>query len=688
MLQHLCIALLALMLALVAPSVRAQSLLRDAETERFLYDISRPIFEAAGLNPASVQFYLVGDSSINAFVAGGQNIFVHSGLILNAEHVDQLLGVIAHETGHISGGHLSRINEGAKDAMGIQLLSMLLGATALAAGAGDAGIAIITGGQQAAMGKFFAFTRVQEASADQAGATFLEKSGISGRGFIEFFEKLRAEEYRYAVEQNEYVRTHPLTGDRIERLTQRVEASPYFNRPPDPAMQARFLRIKAKLAGYVFEPTRTFALYPETDTSTSAHYARAYAWHKQAFPDKAREEIEAALKQIPDDPYFLEVKGQILLESGRVQEAIPPLRRAVELAPNEPLIATLLGHALISAEDKATDKEAMTLLRKAVEKDHDNPFAWYQLGIAYARSGDEPRAALASAERFSLSGQPAPAAANARRAIQGLRQQGGFSFMTGQFMGGVIATIAAAAGLFFLTFNAPPFEQAPFTPAQEQRIATLTHDFLMTNPSTIIDSVKADQQRAAQQYLVSDRDQLETPFRGVVSGNPNGDVTIIEFADYRCPFCKRAHLELERLIENDPGVRIVHRMYPILDRGGEPLSMLSARAALAAGLQGRFGGVHQALYNIEGRMTRETFIAAIRKARLDETRLTRDMESEVVGAEIKKNLEIGRALSITGTPSFIIGDRLIPGYVEADRLQEAVDALRARQKEALPAKAL
>jgi len=416
----LCALLLCALLLAAAPVARAQSLLRDAETERFLHEATRPIMEAAGLKPEAIEFYLVNDGSINAFVAGGQNIFIHSGLILQADNVNQLLGVIAHETGHITGGHLSRFDDGARDAMAVQLLSMLLGAGAMAAGAGDAGIAIIAGGQQAAMGKFLAFSRVQEASADQAAASFLDKAGISGKGLIEFFEKLQNEEYRYRVERDEFARSHPLTGDRIEKLNERVSGSSTFDKAVDPVLEARFQRIKAKLAGFIYEPTRTFQLYPDADTSLAAHYARAYAWHKEAFTDKATEEVDALLARAPNDPYFLEVKGQILLESGKVQDAVKPLRQALARLPGEPLIATLLGHALISMEDPAADKEAMEILRRAVREDNENPFAWYQLGIAYDRSGDQPRAALAMAEQASLNGDFAQAAASARRAALGL----------------------------------------------------------------------------------------------------------------------------------------------------------------------------------------------------------------------------------------------------------------------------
>jgi len=408
--------------ALAARPALAQSILRDAETEAFFRDLTKPLAEAGGLDPRSVQVMLINDNSINAFVAGGQNVFFHSGAITEADNVNQIQGALAHELGHITGGHLVRFSEGASAATGISLVSLLLGAAAIAAGAGDAGMAVLAGGQQAAMGKFLAYTRNQESSADQAGATFLTKAGISGRGSIDFFKKLQNQEYRYAIPQDDsYARTHPLSGERIAALEETYEKSPAWDRPTDPALEKRFQRIKAKLAGFINEPKRTLQLYPETDRSEAARYARAYAWHKSAYPDKAAAEVDALLATAPNDPYYLELKGQILLESGKVREAIPPLRQAVKLAADQPLIAATLGHALISTEEKADAEEAKNILRAAVARDNSNPFAWYQLGIAYERDGDEARAALATAERYNLMGAPQMALPNARRALAALK---------------------------------------------------------------------------------------------------------------------------------------------------------------------------------------------------------------------------------------------------------------------------
>ncbi|MBC7507037.1 MAG: M48 family metalloprotease [Sandarakinorhabdus sp.] len=420
---HRLAALLGLLAALAHPTnVSAQSILRDAETERFLRDISKDMIVAAGLEPKSVQIVLVNDPSINAFVAGGQNIFIHSGLIQQAESVNDLQGVIAHELGHIAGGHNVRFNEGAGPATSISLLSLVAAAAAVAVGAGEAGMALLGLGTAAAQSKFLSFTRDQESRADQAGAQFLSKAHLSGKGSIAFFNRLQGQEYRYAVPQdNEYNRTHPLSSTRIANLESLYKADPAWGITPDPALEARFLRVKAKLIGFVEAPQRVMTLYPETNQSAPAHYARAYALHRSAYPDQAVAETNKLLGAAPNDPYYLELKGQILLESGKVQEAVPVLRQAVKNDPDEPLIMTLLGHALIADENKADFAEAEPLLRRAIAKDRENPFAWYQLGVIYDRKGDEPRAALAAAERYSLEGNAKGAAANAGIARNGLK---------------------------------------------------------------------------------------------------------------------------------------------------------------------------------------------------------------------------------------------------------------------------
>ncbi|ANU06821.1 M48 family metalloprotease [Paraurantiacibacter namhicola] len=404
---------------MVAQPAAAQSILRDAETEQLLQDMMDPLAEAAGLGAGSVEVVLINDGSINAFVAGGQRVYIHSGLIGAADTANEVQGVLAHELGHITGGHILRFEEGIGNATKITLLSLLVGIGAALAGSSDAAVGAMALGQQAAQRSFLSFSRAQESSADAAGAEYLSKAGISGRGSLAFFGKLQNYEFRRGYSQSDeagFARTHPLSGDRIANLRADYEADPAWDTPSDPVLERRFTQAKAKLFGYLSPPERTLQFYPENDQTVPARYARAYAYHKDARLDMALAETDALLLDDPDNAYFLELRGQVLLESGKPLDALPNLREATRISGHHPLIASTFAHALIATEDEAYLPEAEQVLRAAVGRDRENPFAWYQLGIVYGRQGDMPRARLASAEFAILTGKPTEALSHAEYA--------------------------------------------------------------------------------------------------------------------------------------------------------------------------------------------------------------------------------------------------------------------------------
>jgi predicted Zn-dependent protease len=411
------------LLGIAAQPAAAQSILRDAETEALLQDLVNPLVEAAGLPKGAVDVVLLGDQTINAQVAGGQRIYVNAGLINAADTANEVQGVMAHELGHITGGHIISGYDAMGKATKIQLLSMLAGVAAMLAGSGDAAMGAMALGQTAAMASFLSFSRTQEASADAAGVKYLSAAGITGKGSIAFFNKLLEYEFRRGYSQDDdqtYWRSHPLSGDRISTLQADYQADPAWDTPPDAEQQERFLRIKAKLYGYQATPAQTLKAYPEYLTSVPARYARAYAYHKDSRMTDALAEADALLAAAPDDPYFLELKGQILLESGKPREALEPLRRATTLTGNNPLIASLFAHALMATEDESQLAEAEQVLKAAVGRDRENPAAWYQLGVVYGARGDIPRAQLASAEQQIMSGLPREALHNAVSAERGL----------------------------------------------------------------------------------------------------------------------------------------------------------------------------------------------------------------------------------------------------------------------------
>lgn len=400
------------------PVAHAQNigLLRDAETEAILREYTMPLFKAAGLDPDGVEIYLVADNRINAFVAGGRRVFINTGLIMAADHPGQIMGVLAHETGHITGAHLIRSQEAYAKASTPAIVGMLLGVGALIAGADEAGIGLIQLGQAASTSQILAYSRAQEAQADQAAVSILDDAGLSSRGLIEFFEKLARNETFAAANISPYLLSHPLSRQRISLLSERLEISPNSATPVEPRLMEMHNRMKGKLIGYIWEPERTLQAFPQSDQSLGARYARAYAYHKRSMLDEAIAEVDSLISDYENDPYFHELKGQIYFEHGRIWEAVFSYNDAVQINTHEPLLHVALGQALVATEDPDVISEAIDHLETAVGYEDDNGFAWYQLAYAYDRAGEDGLAALATAERSLLQGDLALAIHHAQRA--------------------------------------------------------------------------------------------------------------------------------------------------------------------------------------------------------------------------------------------------------------------------------
>jgi predicted Zn-dependent protease len=408
-------ALAMLALAFATPAA-AQGLIRDAEIEDTLRVYANPLFREAGLAPNDVDIYIVNDASVNAFVAGGQNVFVHTGLLLAADNPNEVIGVLAHETGHISGGHAARRSQDIQRAMGPMLISIGLGVLAIAAGAPDAGAALISGSQAFAMADIVRHTQVQESSADQAAVELLDGTGQSGRGLITFFnENIRP--YEFMVRRAPpWMMTHPYSSDRVEALRQRVEAAQNRDAADTPDNVRRFEFMQAKLIGFIRNEGQTLARYPVHDRSQPARYARAVAYYRAANLDGARRELESLMAEEPGNPYFQELMGQILFENGRAAESIRYHRRSLELAPNQPLLQINLARALTAANGRAGADEAIELLQAAIAREPDNAFAWRELASARDLRGEEGLAQLASAEQNFALGDYSAALSFAERA--------------------------------------------------------------------------------------------------------------------------------------------------------------------------------------------------------------------------------------------------------------------------------
>ncbi|MEQ8282120.1 MAG: M48 family metalloprotease [Parvibaculum sp.] len=404
-----------------AAAAQGVSIVSDAETENMLRDYADPLLRVAGLDPAAVKIHLVNDRRLNAFVAEGQQMFYHTGLITTVEAPGELIGVMAHEIGHMAGGHLVQRREHMATIQAPLIASMILGVGAIAAGAGDAGMALIMGGQHLATRGFFAYTREQEASADQAGAGYLQRAGMSGKGMLDLFALMRDQEMLSEERQDPFARSHPMSAARYNALEERVKASPYFERELPPEEVHRFKMVQAKLFGFLDDPNTTFNRYPATDKSDYAHYARAVAYHRTGALAEALTEIDPLLESDPKNPYIHEVKGQILFESGKIEEAVAAYRQSVDLKPDDSQLHLGLGRALLGRDGEESAHAAIPHLLTGT-RGASQPFGFYQLSIAYGRLNQIGMAELATAQYYNALGRVKEAKMHAGRAAKNLER--------------------------------------------------------------------------------------------------------------------------------------------------------------------------------------------------------------------------------------------------------------------------
>ncbi len=398
------------------------SLVRDAEIENTIRAYAAPLFGAAGLSNEAISVHLVNDRALNAFVAGGQRIFMNTGLLIRADRPAQVIGVLAHEIGHISGGHLARLSDAIDTASTAMILSLLFGAAAAVAGSGEGAMAAVLGGQQVAQRNLLAFSRAQESAADQAGATFLEQTNQSAAGLIEFLRIIGSQDALMYDRQDPYARSHPMTPERVAALESRLSRSPSRDAKDTPDNIERFRRMQAKLVGYLDGLPATLRKYPESDTSLYGRYARAFAYFRALDFSRAIAETDALLQLFPNDPYFHELKADILLNQGKVADSLPPMREAYRLAPTEPLLAFGVGQRLVALEGTSQMAEAIDILRHVTVVEPDNSAAWQQLAVAYGRINDIGMASLASAERYLIAGIYRDAIGQAERASRLMKE--------------------------------------------------------------------------------------------------------------------------------------------------------------------------------------------------------------------------------------------------------------------------
>jgi predicted Zn-dependent protease len=404
-------------------------LIRDAEIESLMRIYTKPIFRVAGITEGAAKVYLVRQPSINAFVAGGQRIFINTGLLSQAKTPNEVIGVLAHETGHIAGGHLARMGAQMDKASTQAIIGMLIGAAAIAggmaagsSGASQAGAGVLMGTQGLVGRNLLAYVRAQESSADQAAIKFLDETGQSGQGMLTLFQKLANQSMGSLKNVNPYVMSHPMPLERIRNLEVSVKKSPFYDRDDPNDLVLRHRLMQAKLAGFLNAAQQVFQQYPTSDKSLPARYARSIAAYRMGDLKNALREIEALTKAQPGYAYFWELKGQALLESGHAAEAVPPLAKAAKLSNGNGLIQIMLAQALLQDESRGNAQAALKLLKSSVRSERESSVLHAQMAIAYARLGNIPLADLSTAEAAILRGDRDLATQKAQLAAQKLKQ--------------------------------------------------------------------------------------------------------------------------------------------------------------------------------------------------------------------------------------------------------------------------
>jgi predicted Zn-dependent protease len=425
------IRMLAALLAtlLVAEPVVAQSgrqpIIRDAEIEALLRDYAEPVFRAAGVGSRGADIIIVQDSEFNAFVASGNRMIIYTGALLQADTPNEVIGVIAHETGHLAGGHVQNLRNEIARAQAIGAIVGVLGIAGAAAGtiagsyeAGQAGAAAATMGQGITVRSVLSYKRAHEVAADRAALTYLDATGQSAKGMLDTFRDMADQELFSAQYADPYALSHPMARERLRQLEAAAAESRHFEAADSPELQLRHDMMRAKISGFIESPASVGRRYPKSDDSLPAQYARAIVAYRTGGTRSAVRAVDALIAGAPNYPYFHELKGQILLESGKARQALDPLRKAVALAPDAGLIRILYGHALLESGDDGLLADAVKSLRAGLDREPLAATGYRLLATAFQRQGKHAEAELAIAEGLLIDGDIESARNFAGRAQQ------------------------------------------------------------------------------------------------------------------------------------------------------------------------------------------------------------------------------------------------------------------------------
>ena len=406
-------SLVAIALTVNATTAQSVGLLRDPDIEHGLQKLANPILRAARLNGEAIKVLIVNDMSLNAFVIEHNHIFIHAGLVLKLQNADQLQSVIAHEAAHIANGHISRRVANVKRAKLTAEFGVLVAAAAIAGGQSPAGVGIALGATGSANRVLLAHTRTEESSADQSALRYLTQAQVNPTAMSDVFKIFSGQTTLSEELQDPYTRSHPLNRDRMHAIDAYAAGARSF--APSPSQTYWFNRIQAKLSGFLRAPKWT--LNRAKGNGEIGLMRQAIANHRSGRTALATKNIAQLIAAHPNDPYYRELQGQILLESRQYDAAIIAYGMAVQFAPLNALILAGYGRSLLATNTKTSNAKALNILQKAHGIDNRDARILRDIGTAFARSGKQGQAVLAIAERYALLGDVKNAVLQAKRAV-------------------------------------------------------------------------------------------------------------------------------------------------------------------------------------------------------------------------------------------------------------------------------
>ena len=687
-------------------AARGLPIIRDTEIENLLRDYAAPILKAAGLAKQNVRIVILNDRTFNAFVMDGRHIFINAGALFDAKTPNEIIGVFAHETGHLAGGHLLRLREELARAQTASIVALLAGVGAAVAGAragsGNIGVPAIMAPQSAIQRSLLAYVRTQEDQADHAGVKFLTATGQSAKGMLDLFKRLGNEALFNSRYVDPYLQSHPMPPERVAALEALAKASPYFERKDSPELQLRHDMMRAKLAGFLDRPDSVARRYPLSDHSLPARYARAISTYRHGDARDAVVQIDGLIQTQPNNPYFYELKGQTLMDGGhpaRSGRAAAPRGRARAWRPAD------RNHARPGADRHQRDpqrrRSRAAAARRAVAR------AGGAGRLRSARHGLWPqrRSRPGRSRRRASRLQPRRHRDRASTRVsrqdpfaRGLarlgarrrycqrqttdRRQKMITARTKPMTSSPRYIAAACAAL--LAIAAPQAVRAQnFSPAQRSDIERVVHDYLIAHPEVIQEAMGELEKRQtaaeAEKHKVAVKEHAQKLYSSpnqVTLGNPNGNVTFVEFFDYNCGYCKRAMDDMLTLLKDDPKLKVVLKEFPVLGPG----SLEAARVAVAVRMQDKTGKkyleFHTKLLGGRGPADQAHALAVAKDIGMNMPQIEKDMKGPEVKATLDEDFKLAEALGLNGTPSYVIGSEVVVGAIGLPGLQEKVNTAR------------